>query len=57
MWSRYEDEPGAGLDKIETANFITEFLQKIEQPAPSMEDFTDYFMQFSPNDEGIITQG
>ena len=54
MWSKYDIENCGMLDKIESANFLTEILTAHGLAIPTMDQINKYFNQFDENKDGQI---
>ena len=54
MWSKYDIENCGMLDKIETANFLTEILTAHGLSIPTMDQINMYFNDFDENKDGQI---
>lgn len=56
VWYQYDVDGSNYLDKPETMNFLKNFLQDRNQPAPTIAQFNRFFQEFDLNGDGVISR-
>jgi Ca2+-binding EF-hand superfamily protein len=56
IWAKHDANRSGALDKIETANFLRDYMSSQRLPAPSMETFRRFFAEFDSNRDGVISK-
>lgn len=54
IWGRYDTDNSGALDKLETLNFLNEFMQLKGKPTVTVDQFNIFFKKFDENGDGQI---
>jgi Ca2+-binding EF-hand superfamily protein len=54
IWGRYDKDNSGELDKLETLNFLNEFLSLKNKPSVTIEEFNKFFKKFDVNGDNMI---
>jgi|DEB0MinimDraft_12_1074336.scaffolds.fasta_scaffold108163_1 Ca2+-binding EF-hand superfamily protein len=54
LWSKYDSEGLDMLDKIETANFLTEILSSHGLSSPGLDKINKFFRNYDNTKDGMI---
>jgi len=54
IWGRYDKDNSGELDKLETLNFLNEFLAMRNKPSVTIEQFNIFFKKFDVNGDNMI---
>lgn len=54
IWGRYDTDNSGALDKLETLNFLNEFMQLKGKPTVTVDQFNIFFKKFDVNGDGQI---
>ena len=57
IWGRYDTDNSGALDKLETLNFLNEFMQLKNKPTVTVDQFNIFFKKFDENGDGQIEKG
>lgn len=57
IWGRYDTDNSGALDKLETLNFLNEFMQLKGKPTVTVDQFNIFFKKFDENGDGQIEKG
>jgi Ca2+-binding EF-hand superfamily protein len=57
IWGRYDTDNSGALDKLETLNFLNEFMQLKGKPTVTVDQFNVFFKKFDENGDGQIEKG
>lgn len=52
IWGRYDTDNSGALDKLETLNFLNEFMQLKGKPTVTVDQFNIFFKKFDENGDG-----
>ena len=56
MWYYYDVDGSNYLDRVETMNFLKNFLKDHGQPPPTIAQFNRFFQEFDVNGDGVISR-
>jgi Ca2+-binding EF-hand superfamily protein len=54
IWGRYDKDNSGELDKLETLNFLKEFLSLKGKPSCTIDQFNVFFKKYDINGDGMI---
>ena len=54
IWGRYDKDNSGELDKLETLNFLNEFLAMKGKPSVTVEQFNIFFKKYDVNGDNMI---
>jgi septal ring factor EnvC (AmiA/AmiB activator) len=54
IWGRYDKDNSGELDKLETLNFLNEFLSMRNKPSVTIDQFNIFFKKFDVNGDNMI---
>jgi len=52
IWGRYDTDNSGELDKMETLNFLKEFLSLKGKPSPTLDQFNKFFNKYDVDGDG-----
>ena len=56
VWYYYDVDGSNYLDRVETMNFLKNFLKDHGQPPPTIAQFNRFFQEFDVNGDGVISR-
>ena len=54
IWGRYDKDNSGELDKLETLNFLNEFMSMKNKPSVTIDQFNIFFKKFDVNGDNMI---
>jgi len=56
VWYYYDVDSSNYLDKVETQNFLKNFLKEHGMPPPTLATFNKFFYEHDINGDGVISR-